>query len=240
MLDHKEDFEDSLGFEEDSLGVDLTEDFSDPTMTASSFNPVNMSTSDIALPTTCSPSELHNNFASAPPSTALTNLSTPSLYTESPFYTVYSTETSPMFAADDLDPDHKNWLSLFPNQNESSSSLEQSASDLFAEPQTNAQGANQMSRNKSSPGLSHTTRGSSMARHSSLAGVSAKKRSKPLPEINTELDDPVLKKRARNTEAARKSRAKKLHHVEELQARVAELEDEIENWKTLARSNGFA
>jgi hypothetical protein len=78
-------------------------------------------------------------------------------------------------------------------------------------------------------------------RHSSVAGVQSRKRDKPLPPIMVDQADPVALKRARNTAAARKSRAKKVEErdgfeeaIAALQARVAELEAERDQWKLQA------
>ena len=79
-------------------------------------------------------------------------------------------------------------------------------------------------------------------RPSSVAGVGAKKRDKPLPPIMVDEHDTVALKRARNTAAARKSRAKKVEERDTLETRIAELENmlatqqrETEFWKAQAQ-----
>jgi hypothetical protein len=61
-----------------------------------------------------------------------------------------------------------------------------------------------------------------------FSGVRKNKRApKVLPEINAdEIEDPIAKKRAKNTDAARRSRAKKLDKEQALEAAVAQLEAE--------------
>ena len=58
---------------------------------------------------------------------------------------------------------------------------------------------------------------------------------KPLPPIV--VDDPndvAAMKRARNTLAARKSRERKAQRLEELEERIAELEQERDHWRDRA------
>lgn len=62
-------------------------------------------------------------------------------------------------------------------------------------------------------------------------GFSRKKRLQPLPEIIVDSTDVVAQKRARNTEAARRSRARKNAHMEELEERNRNLK--MENAKLL-------
>ncbi|PYI30183.1 hypothetical protein BP00DRAFT_212520 [Aspergillus indologenus CBS 114.80] len=65
-----------------------------------------------------------------------------------------------------------------------------------------------------------------VTKHSTVAGVNARPR-KELAPITCDPSDPAAMKRARNTEAARKSRARKLERQEELERRVAELEESL-------------
>jgi general control protein GCN4 len=51
--------------------------------------------------------------------------------------------------------------------------------------------------------------------------------------------DKVALKRARNTLAARDSRQRKFDHVSTLEKRNAELEAEVEKWKSIAYSQGY-
>ena len=73
---------------------------------------------------------------------------------------------------------------------------------------------------------------------SNVAGVNARKRDKPLPPIVVDENDTVALKRARNTAAARKSRAKKVAERDDLEAKIADLEAQVEHWKTLALAAG--
>ena len=93
----------------------------------------------------------------------------------------------------------------------------------------------------SSPGAS--PRSGRSGRHSSVSGVKARNRDKPLPPIVYDASDPVAVKRARNTEAARKSRARKLELQESMERRIAELEKQLEEarqseqyWKSIAQA----
>ena len=61
--------------------------------------------------------------------------------------------------------------------------------------------------------------------------VSKKQRSQPLKPVAVHSEDPVLLKRARNTEAARRSRARKMERMNQLEAKVEEL---LEGKKELA------
>jgi len=197
-----------------------------------SFNPIN-DPAPAQTPDTVSPKDLLMDH-SAPPSTAFTNLSTPGF---SPMDSdAYSADTSPLFAtAEDLDPmESQNWSSLFPEENINAASNFSPATkmedlQLFATPAP-------MSRNQSSPGQSpYSGRASAQGRHSSVSGVNARKRDKPLPPITIEdPSDIVAVKRARNTAAARKSRQKKMESMDKLELENSELRAEVAKWKALA------
>lgn len=167
---------------------------------------------------TVSPKDLMMD-ASAPPSTSFTDLSTP--FFDSPGY--FSQETSPMFPGDnELAPGHEEWESLFPvNDGFSSTNLDDLSAAVSAPPKTVPPPPSPMVRAASSPGQSTGTsrNGSSTSttKHSSISGVGSHRRTKPLPPIKYDPDDPVAVKRARNTEAARKSRARKLERQEEME-----------------------
>ena len=201
---------------------------SEPIYESSMFEAINASSSaQVSVNTqTVSPKDIFMDPTSAPPSAATTYLSTPGTFSmESPFVT-HSTDTSPMFADDLLDEGADTWGTLFPIDSAVHQSIE-----AVAPP---------MSRNQSSPGQS-SSRGSHQGRHSSFSGINAKKRDKPLPPITIEdPSDLVAVKRARNTAAARKSRQKKMERVEELEAKIVQLEMERDHWKDmfLRGSNG--
>lgn len=206
------------------------------------MDPLSMS---VGTATTVSPKDIWNDpfGSSAPPSTAFTNLTSPSI-NESP-YIGDGYETSPLFQQDS-DMDSQCWPSLFPedkpaptavpvertNSEQSLDQLDSTSSSPKPLVLTNASG-----RRKSSNGGSPTT---------SYSGVSKPRRRKgPLPPISVDPSDKIALKRARNTLAARDSRQRKFDHVQTLEKRIAELEQEkkeaaaeIEKWKALALSLG--
>lgn len=192
---------------------------------------------------TISPKDLMMD-ASAPPSACLTDLSTPSF--ESPGY--FSQDPSPMFPTDmEFPPGHEEWDPLFPtNDNDAfsaafdSTSLEVAAA--MPPPKARAhQSPMVREASVSSPAPSPApSRGST--KPSTVAGVNARQR-KPLPVIQYDSSDPVALKRARNTEAARKSRARKMQRADLMEQRIADLEKSLEEsqkreqyWKALAQN----
>lgn len=199
----------------------------------SGFVPVNDSMA-VAPSGTVSPKDLMTD-SSVPPSTSFTDLSTPSF--ESPGY--FSQNTSPMFATDsELGPGHEEWDSLFPPSEETFSAAYDSA---LSKPKPNQPTESPMIRDTSSPGQSPAPR-RGVTKPSTVAGVNARQR-RPLPPIKYDSNDPIALKRARNTEAARKSRARKLERQGEMEDRIAELRKELEEsrqreqyWKALAES----
>ncbi|RHZ68520.1 amino acid starvation-responsive transcription factor GCN4 [Aspergillus thermomutatus] len=196
---------------------------------------------------TISPKDLFMD-ASAPPSTSFTDLSTPSF--ESPGY--FSQDTSPMFPTDlELGPGSEEWGSLFPAQEDFSVAFDSAALDVaLALSQPKPEPAEEVSvppspvvRKSTSPAPSPAPSKSGV-KHSTVAGVNARQR-KPLPPIKVDTSDPVAMKRARNTEAARKSRARKLERQDEMERRIRELEKSLEEaqqreqyWKALAQNRG--
>lgn len=80
------------------------------------------------------------------------------------------------------------------------------------------------------PFLSPTFLGSkkSSYRASTTAGVKKSRAKKGLPELRPDPADPDAVRRAKNTEAARRSRARKLENNERMQGRIDELEEELE------------
>lgn len=186
---------------------------------------------------TVSPQDLlvRDPFASAPNSTAFTNLTSPSTYNESPEYTD-NFDVSP-FVGNNQDLDQTiagdPWYPLFP-QDDKADSQSVDQSPLLPEEELEVAESfrsTSMSRKRSGSGTSPTT-------HSSVSGV--RKRDKPLPPIIVEdPNDTVAMKRARNTLAARKSRQRKMQRFDELEDRIAKLEAERDHWKDIAlRRNG--
>jgi hypothetical protein len=188
---------------------------------------------------TVSPQDLHvrDPFASAPNSTAFTNLTSPSTYNESPEYTD-NFDVSP-FVGNNGDLDQAlgdPWYPLFPQDDQ----IEQSQvkhSPLLPEEEleVSEQLRSSNPRRRSGTGTSPPS-----GTHSSVSGVASRKRDKPLPPIIVEdPNDTVAMKRARNTLAARKSRQRKMQRFDELEERIAKLEEERDHWKNIAlRRNG--
>jgi len=185
---------------------------------------------------TVSPQDLfvgRDQFASAPNSTAFTNLTSPSTYDESPEYNG-DFDVSPFVGANgDLDQSLAGdpWYPLFP-QDDQTTKVEQSP--LLVEEELEVSEHLRNNRRRSGTGTSPPTN------HSSVSGVKSRKRDQPLPPII--VDDPndtVAMKRARNTLAARKSRQRKMQRFDELEDRIAKLEVERDHWKEIAlrRSN---
>jgi len=176
-----------------------------------------------ANPGTISPKDLLND--SVPPSTAFTNLTTPGS-------TVLDTpddyQTSPLFA-DNMNAE-SNWFPLFPEENNDApvaSMMERSPSNpVIVHP-----GGESNHRKRPSTVASPPTPFSPIVKHSQVAGVGARKRDKPLPPIVVDENDAVALKRARNTAAARKSRAKKVQERDELESTIADLQAQVEHWK---------
>ncbi|PGH01561.1 hypothetical protein AJ80_08996 [Polytolypa hystricis UAMH7299] len=185
---------------------------------------------------TVSPKDLIMD-SSAPPSASFTDMSTPSF--ESPGY--FSHDTSPLFADADLAVGHEEWESLFPAEPSLSATVLDDAA--IAAALSKAEPAPlPLARTASSPGQSPRT-GRASTKHSSVSGVKPRNRDKPLPPIKYDVSDPVAVKRARNTEAARKSRARKAEHQEVLERRIADLEKSLEEsqqreeyWKSVAEA----
>ncbi|KAI9821981.1 MAG: hypothetical protein M1826_000593 [Phylliscum demangeonii] len=190
-------------------------------------------------PLTVSPKDLMKEpDFSAPPSAAFTNLTSPSNF-ESPD-PLDSFETSPIFSTVDGDlggPD--SWYPLFPGvAPESEESPLQPAEEVFAfGPPVAARSPSPLfslspSRARIKPGGK---------KRPAVAAVGPRKRDHPLPPI--EVADPadsVAVKRARNTQAARKSRQKKVERVEELERTIERLHRDVEYWKQMALNREMA
>lgn len=201
-----------------------------------SFSPVNqrMTVSVSTSMHTVSPKDLELDTMSAPPSTSITNLTTPGTnYMDSP-YVIESSDTSPIFGNEQLGAEAEYWPSLFGNEEPKFEPVKVETKS----PTTTTHVAPNMSRHGSSG--QHSSKSSHRGSHSSANGVSAKRRDKPLPVIT--IDDPtdiVAVKRARNTMAARKSRQKRMERTEELLNQVAELEKKVDHWRQIAMDHGY-
>ncbi|KAJ5138666.1 uncharacterized protein N7515_003514 [Penicillium bovifimosum] len=200
-------------------------------------------------PGTISPKDLMMD-ASVPPSGTFTDLSTPSF--ESPG--TFSQNTSPMFA--DIDIAGEDWPSLFGPGSELNAfdlATMDAAAAYSIEPKKPVMQAPVSPHSVAAPSPSAKRSVASSpvpatgdTKHSSISGVNARSR-KNLSPIAYDPSDPIAAKRARNTEAARKSRAKKMERQAISERRIADLEKiiadrdaEIANLKAqLAIQNTF-
>jgi hypothetical protein len=222
------DFEDFAGL---GAGVSATA-YSSPAM-PTVFDLNTSSASSTNNLGTVSPQDLliHEPYMSAPNSTALTALTSPSIYNESPEFND-SFDVSPNFGSSDFDNGSSDpWFPLFPQ--EPSADVSQHAD------QSPAQRSDDLEVLEIESGASTGRRKSGHSppsgRHSSVSGVNSRRRDKPLPPIIVEdPGDVVAMKRARNTLAARKSRERKAQRFEELEERIAKLEAERDHWKKMA------
>lgn len=199
----------------------------------SNFSPLSKDLHDPAVgamgpPEIISPSEMHMN----PPMSG-----TPSGFT-SP-YSLFDSpsegyETSPLFGSEEVG-DEQGWFPLFPGSGE----IEERDLRRSERPEANRVASDEASpQSVGSPDASpsfRSTSSSGVQKRSSTSGV--RKRTAPLPPIVVEdPSDVIAMKRARNTLAARKSRAKKAEKMEEMEATIEDLKAEVEHWKTLAES----
>ncbi|KAK4237688.1 cross-pathway control protein 1 [Achaetomium macrosporum] len=188
---------------------------------------------------TVSPQDLliHEPFMSAPNSTALTALTSPSIYNESPdFGDGY--DVSPSFGSGDFDNGSTDaWFPLFP-QTKSQPEVSQKPASAEHSP---ASKSDDLEVTESTSGHRRKSSGTSppSSRPSSFVGVSSRRRDKPLPPIIVEdPTDVVAMKRARNTLAARKSRERKAQRLEELEEKILKLTAERDHWRNVALAHG--
>jgi general control protein GCN4 len=177
--------------------------------------------------TTVSPSEITMN-----PTMPTPTFSSPYLF-DSPSE---GYETSPLFGADDVNG-ADNWYSLFPESNQDSedstaSPLMQGHQDMAGDIIVKDDSRESTGSPETSPKFLGSGR---IQKRSSTSGV--RKRQQPLPPIVVEdPSDIVALKRARNTLAARKSRAKKAEKMDEMEAMIEDLKAQVEHWKNIAMS----
>ncbi|KAJ5544929.1 hypothetical protein N7535_006685 [Penicillium sp. DV-2018c] len=211
--------------EADLFGLPLT-DFSTMDSPAA-FNDLGLATGYVdGPPGTISPKDLMMD-ASVPPSGTFTDLSTPSF--ESPG--TFSQNTSPMFA--DIDIAGEDWPSLFGPGSEMNAfdlATMDVAAGYASEPKKPVLQTPITPHPVAAPSPSPKRSVASSpvpatgdTKHSSISGVSARSR-KNLSPIAYDPSDPIAAKRARNTEAARKSRAKKMERQAISERRIADLE----------------
>lgn len=189
---------------------------------------------------TVSPNDLllQDSFMSAPNSSALTALTSPSDYNDSPYIDSY--DVSPNFGSSDVDAvggHDAAWFPLFDQINTAVAGAP--VADAEASPASES--LDMVSSAEKSEGTSsrrkagHVRSPSSSAKHSSSSGVGSRRRDKPLAPIVVEDPlDTVAMKRARNTLAARKSRQRKQERLDELEETIAKLTAERDHWKKLA------
>jgi len=188
---------------------------------------------------TVSPQDLlvRESFVSAPGSNALTNLTSPSVYDQSPEFND-TFDVSPHFGSSDFDVDTAassaadQWYPLFPSDVTQTVNPSVSPAAAAATMERNPS-ASSLPQRKSGNDASPPQRGH--GRHSSISGVNSRRRDKPLPPIV--IDDPsdqTAMKRARNTLAARKSRDRKARRFEDLESEISNLKDQVEYWKSKA------
>lgn len=169
---------------------------------------------------------------SAPNSTALTALTSPSIYNESPDFGD-SFDVSPSFGGSDFEVAPDAWFPLFPQSNNTAPVAQVKADESPKSEELEVSGSksgHQRRKSGNSP---------PSGRHSSVSGVSSRRRDKPLPPIIVEdTNDVVAMKRARNTLAARKSRERKAQRLEELEEEITKLKADRDYWKNRAVSLG--
>ncbi|KAL2259095.1 hypothetical protein VTK26DRAFT_7356 [Humicola hyalothermophila] len=185
---------------------------------------------------TVSPQDLliQEPFMSAPNSTTLTALTSPSIYNESPEFTDY--DVSPSFGSGDFDAASTDaWFPLFPQANPQPA-VSQKPSSAEESP---ASKSDDLEAVEITSGHQRRKSSGTSPRHSSVSGVGSRRRDKPLPPIIVEdPTDVVAMKRARNTLAARKSRERKAARLEELEATIAKLTAERDHWRNMALAHG--
>ncbi|KAK1711210.1 uncharacterized protein BDZ83DRAFT_723900 [Colletotrichum acutatum] len=197
---------------------------------------------------TVSPQDLliQEPFMSAPNSTALTALTSPSIYNESPDfndgYDVSPSFDSGDFGSADFDTTAGDpWFPLFPQESTTATKDVTSIEEIQKLQTDQSPALNgddlEVVEFASTSGRRKSVNSSptSSARHSSVSGVSSRRRDKPLPPIIVEdPSDTTAMKRARNTLAARKSRERKAQRFEDLEEKIRKLEEERDHWKSIA------
>lgn len=209
----------------------------------SAFTAINDHSTAAGSTRTVSPKDIFADaFGSAPPSTAFTNLTSPDI--NSPFDESF--ECSPLFNNEPTMVG-SDWFSLFPEEESTKPTEPSYAPAAISLPLERTISSQSMERSESSSsGSPIVLDSSSFRRKSSVTnspatnGISKSRRRKgPLPAIAVDPSDKVALKRARNTLAARESRQRKFDHVAELEKRNADLEAELEKWKSIALAQGY-
>jgi general control protein GCN4 len=224
------DFEDLRNMD----GAASATTFSSPAM-PSVFDVSGSASSSMTNVGTVSPQDLliHEPYMSAPNSTALTALTSPSIYNESPDFND-AFNMSPNLDGGEFDSGSGDpWFPLFPSEVPlGATGTDQSPDQGISNPEPTESTTRQKKRKSG---------GASPGTPSSGSGVGSRRREKTLPPIIVEdPNDVVAMKRARNTLAARKSRERKAHRLDELEDRIATLERERDYWKRLAEERDAA
>jgi len=165
-------------------------------------------------------------------------------------------EVSPMF--EEVELDVENWSSLFendelevPNPNSSiqfNNEIKQESIKIPSpSPSQSPPPPTKRSSSEASLDLPCSKKSNSSPDVDSLGIIpyNRKQRSQPLSPIIIENSDPISAKRARNTEAARRSRARKMERMNQLEDKVEilvkknyELEEELERLRGLLKQSG--
>lgn len=193
---------------------------------ASDFSPQMTAVHDASSPLVGSTISPHELLMNPPASAATTGLTSPLFDSPSESY-----DTSPMFSSDDISPSAE-WYSLFPDTNPDPEDaiISPPMPNLPLQGEDSGPAEDEHSEPQDSPNTSPRYRSSSSAHRRSL--TSGVRKRAPLPPIVVEdPSDTVAMKRARNTLAARKSRAKKLERMEEMEAEIILLREQVEMWK---------
>jgi hypothetical protein len=211
----------------------------------------------LGVGTTVAPSQLFiGPFGDAAPgSSTFTNLTSPSVYGNSP---LDAFDVSPMLAGNELDGTEPMWPSLFegfqfqsayatvPDATavpEAAASYETSPTDESSVVESEEAVATTVAKTSAAHRRkSSNSPATAVPRPSATSGVKPRARDRPLkPIVISDPGDPVQLKRARNTLAARKSRALKAENVKTMEGRIEQLEkekrevtEERDYWRKLA------
>lgn len=176
--------------------------------------------SPVAPTGTISPKDLMFD-ASVPPSGTFTDLSTPPY--DSP--ATFSQNPSPLFTDVDY-MGQEDWAPLFHDASTAGNVFDAqfdvaaALAETQPKPEPMSPAPKRLSSVKASP-----IPATGHAKHSSVSGISRSR--KELSPIDFDPADPVAAKRARNTEAARKSRAKKLERQASAERTISDLRKQI-------------
>lgn len=176
-------------------------------------------------PNTVSPQDI---FSFNPVATPMSSLMSPYLDDDSSY------EVSPLFPTDDVAAPG-DWPSLFPDE----PNVDPDIDAILGQTSEGHSTLDSSVSPSASPAIRSVGIGANTARKGSVTGAGIRKRSNPLPPIVVEdPSDHVAVKRARNTLAARKSREKKVKKMEEMEAQIEDLKEQVEHWKRLCLARG--